>query len=260
MSKNLTSKISSLRTSHRLGLSLILALGFVPMLLTQQAYARATQATQASQYTITASAGSKGSISPSGSVAVNGGSSQTFTVTANSGYHIADVVVDSVHLGPQASPYSYTFSNVTSVHTISTIFGRVVNVDSLSGLVSAFPDQVAGDEIVIAPGTYNLDDTYGLIVTVNNMLIHGSTGNRDDVIILGDKMSSSAVVMQIFGFTPGAYGQYTTIMDMTIGQVGWSAIQMNGDESADYSWFTNLHIINCYEQFIKGAVVTTETT
>ena len=48
MLKNLTSRISSLRTSYRLGLSFILALVFVSMLFAQQAYAQAAaQATVA---------------------------------------------------------------------------------------------------------------------------------------------------------------------------------------------------------------------
>ena len=39
-------------------------------------------------YTITASAGTGGTISPSGAVTVTSGGSRTFTITANSGYRI----------------------------------------------------------------------------------------------------------------------------------------------------------------------------
>ena len=45
-------------------------------------------------YTITASAGTGGTISPTGSVSVNHGASQTFTITANTGYTISSVTVD----------------------------------------------------------------------------------------------------------------------------------------------------------------------
>ena len=41
-------------------------------------------------YTITASAGTGGSISPSGGVSVQSGANQTFTITPNTGYKIAD--------------------------------------------------------------------------------------------------------------------------------------------------------------------------
>jgi hypothetical protein len=70
-------------------------------------------------YTFTASAGANGSISPSGTVNVNQGSSQTFIITANTGYHAADVLVDGSSVGAVAS---YTFSSVTANHTISVSF------------------------------------------------------------------------------------------------------------------------------------------
>ncbi len=76
-------------------------------------------AVEAATYNITASAGINGSILPSGTILVNGGDSQTFTITANAGNRILDVSVDGVSQGPITS---YTFSNVTSDHTISASF------------------------------------------------------------------------------------------------------------------------------------------
>ncbi len=70
-------------------------------------------------HTITASAGPNGSISPSGSVIVNGGANQIFTITPSSNYHVLDVLVDGVSVGAVTS---YTFSNVTTNHTISASF------------------------------------------------------------------------------------------------------------------------------------------
>jgi len=69
--------------------------------------------------TITATAGSGGSISPSGSVSVDYGASQTFTITPGTGYHVADVEVDNVSQGALAS---YTFNNVTANHNIAASF------------------------------------------------------------------------------------------------------------------------------------------
>lgn len=78
-------------------------------------------------YTITASAGTGGSISPIGSTSVTSGSSQTYTITANSGYKIADVKVD----GSSVSAVSaYTFSNVTSAHTISATFASAASLSA----------------------------------------------------------------------------------------------------------------------------------
>jgi hypothetical protein len=68
---------------------------------------------------ITASAGANGSISPTGAVNVNCGADQGFTITANSGYHVADVLVDGGSVGAVTT---YTFTNVTANHTISASF------------------------------------------------------------------------------------------------------------------------------------------
>ncbi|HLF14665.1 MAG TPA: hypothetical protein VI932_07235, partial [Bacteroidota bacterium] len=70
-------------------------------------------------YTITASAGSGGTISPSGAVSVNHGSNQSFTISPNTGYHIDSVKVDGVNQGAIAA---YTFTNVTAGHTIAAYF------------------------------------------------------------------------------------------------------------------------------------------
>ncbi|MEW5767040.1 MAG: hypothetical protein AB1797_05345, partial [bacterium] len=80
---------------------------------------KAIETTVANTYTITASVGNNGSISPSGAVTVNHGGSQTFTITPNTGYHIADVKVDGSSVGAVST---YPFTNVTSNHTITATF------------------------------------------------------------------------------------------------------------------------------------------
>jgi predicted ester cyclase len=70
-------------------------------------------------YTITATAGDNGSIAPVGETTVDYGSDQTFTITADEGYHVLDVLVDGISAGAIAS---YTFTNVTADHTIAASF------------------------------------------------------------------------------------------------------------------------------------------
>jgi hypothetical protein len=72
-----------------------------------------------SAYTISASAGSKGSIGPSGTVAVASNASQTFTITPDGGYQVQTVVVDGVN---QGAITTYTFAKVTANHTIAATF------------------------------------------------------------------------------------------------------------------------------------------
>ena len=84
------------------------------------------------QYTITASAGTGGSIAPSGSVIVYAGTNQTFSITPNAGYYIAGVSVDNT---PQGMLSSYTFTNVQASHTIAATFATnpVITASAGSG-------------------------------------------------------------------------------------------------------------------------------
>ena len=70
-------------------------------------------------YTIKATAGTNGSISPSGWTSVSHGWDQTFTITPDKGYAVAKVLVDGKSVG---SVKSYTFKNVTKDHTIEVVF------------------------------------------------------------------------------------------------------------------------------------------
>ena len=72
-----------------------------------------------SYYTIKATAGTGGSISPSGDVSVREGRDQTFTITPDKGYAVANVKIDGRSIG---AVKSYTFENVRRTHTIEVIF------------------------------------------------------------------------------------------------------------------------------------------
>jgi hypothetical protein len=73
-------------------------------------------------HVIAASAGSGGTITPSGNVIVNEGSSQIFTITPDFGYVIDDVLVDGQSEGPVSD---YLFEYVTADHTIHATFEGV---------------------------------------------------------------------------------------------------------------------------------------
>lgn len=103
-------------------------------------------------YAITASAGTGGSISPS-SISVAGGGSKTFTITADEGYTISDVLVDGASVGAVSS---YTFSNLSSAHTIRAVFGEVEGLpyyvdDKGNSIFIGFASDVGGTMKYIAP-------------------------------------------------------------------------------------------------------------
>ena len=72
------------------------------------------------KYTITTSAGSNGSITPSATV--NYGSSKTINMSPSTGYEVNEVIVDGVNKGKITT---YTFNNITDNHTISVTFKKL---------------------------------------------------------------------------------------------------------------------------------------
>ena len=78
--------------------------------------------TGTTRYTIEASAGHGGGISPDGRVRVSRGSDKTFRITPDAGYEIADVLVDGESVGAVSR---YTFETVRKNHTIEAEFRAV---------------------------------------------------------------------------------------------------------------------------------------
>ena len=71
-------------------------------------------------YTITASAGAGGEISPSGEVIALPEEDKTFAMIPDNGYTVQKVIVDGIDIG---SVESYTFRNVNANHSIHVQFG-----------------------------------------------------------------------------------------------------------------------------------------
>ena len=70
-------------------------------------------------YKITATAGQGGLITPAGGIMVEAGQDKSFTIAPTRGYHIDDVLVDSVSQGAVSA---YTFDDVADNHTIAASF------------------------------------------------------------------------------------------------------------------------------------------
>ncbi|GFO53880.1 hypothetical protein GMSM_08870 [Geomonas sp. Red276] len=121
---------------------------------------------------ITASAGTGGTISPSGTVSVPSGGSQSFTITPASGYKIAAVTVDGASVGAVSS---YTFSNVTANHTIAASF---TSTTTATGAV--FAVNSGGPQYTSSTGdTYLADAKYsGGSLTSTSATINGTTDGK----------------------------------------------------------------------------------
>ncbi|MGD8523304.1 MAG: fibronectin type III domain-containing protein [Desulfobacterales bacterium] len=108
-------------------------------------------------HTITASAGSNGSISPSGTVTVNQGDNQSFSITPDQNYHVDDVLVDGLSMGAVSS---YTFVDVTGNHSITASF----ELDNQRPIADAGPNQTVTESALVSLNGSNSSDPGGSIV------------------------------------------------------------------------------------------------
>jgi hypothetical protein len=126
-------------------------------------------------YTITASAGTNGSVSPNGSTTVVSGVNQTYTITPNACYQIADVIVDGVSQGAVGT---FTFTNVTANHTISATFSSTATTNSTSITACNTYTWANNSQTYTASGTYTGTTTNcvteQLVLTINNSTTNGS--------------------------------------------------------------------------------------
>jgi FtsP/CotA-like multicopper oxidase with cupredoxin domain/putative cell wall-binding protein len=112
------------------------------------------------EYTITPTAGMGGAIAPSTAATVAAGSnSGTFTVTADSGFTIADVLVDGVSIGAASS---YRFTGVVSDHTIWALFAPdTYDIVSTAGAHGAISPDTTQSVAVGADRTYTITPDTG---------------------------------------------------------------------------------------------------
>ena len=130
----------------------------------------------ANTYTITATAGNGGTITPAGATTVAYNADRTYTIAANTGYHVSNVFVDGVSVGAVTS---YTFTGVTANHTIYAAFDLneftvTVNQPAHGAITPGTTTVLYGatPSFVIAPATgYNVT-----AITVN-----GSNVNLNNV-------------------------------------------------------------------------------
>ncbi len=137
-------------------------------------------------FTITSNCGPNGTISPKGVFSVNYGSSKTYTITPNDFYSVREVRVDGVNVGPVTS---YTFTNVTSDHTIVATFHAPLDIVLLGG------DFTAGTDTSLAPGAaVDLSWTVNASRAVGDPVwfeVFGSRTGGFDQVRTGAAMTSS---------------------------------------------------------------------
>ena len=151
-----------------------------------------------SYYTIKATAGTGGSISPSGNVSVREGRDQTFTITPDKGYAVANVKIDGKSIG---AVKSYTFENVRRTHTIEVIF------------MKANGNPQTGVFVDVATGSYYED-------AVDWAVENGITKGTDDTHFSPDGICTRAQAVTFLWRAAGSPKPETRAMPFTDVPVG----------------------------------------
>ncbi len=130
------------------------------------------------------------------------------------------------------------------------ITGRtVVNVSNVAELNAALSDcnsNNGGYTILLEDGIYNLQNNLLYISdNMSNLSIRSASGNREDVQLLGQGYVGN--VSHIFNVAADNF----TAADMTIGEVYYHAIQIQGENDADNCLIQNIHFVNTAEQMLK---------
>jgi len=100
-----------------------------------------TWSSPAPHFTIAATAANGGTIAPDGAVLVAGGHSQLFTITPDSCFVVADIIVDGASVGAVTS---YAFLNVSNHHSIEARFRTAVQVASIAFDAQQYPAAADG--------------------------------------------------------------------------------------------------------------------
>jgi uncharacterized repeat protein (TIGR02543 family) len=200
-------------------------------------------------FTITPSAGSNGSIDPSGSMSVNYGSTQSFTINPSTDYHVQDVLVDGGSVGAVTS---YTFMNLTENHTIAVTFA--INPITISTYTLTYTAGANGTISGTSPQTVNQGASSTAVTATPNGGYHfvswsdGSlTAARTDtnVTVNVDVSASFAININIHRYTLTAnvsgsgsvakspdqpsYTHGSSVQLMATPATGWHFVGWSGD-------------------------------
>ncbi len=146
-------------------------------------------------YTITATAGPNGAISPSGTIVLNYGESQTFNIIPDSQYRVAEVKVDGISVGPVTT---FTFSNIIANHSIEATF----EVENIPPVADAGPDQnVITGQLATLNGSESYDPE-GAMITFHWTFLKVPEGSSVTDDSLSDINSAKPQ------FTPDVNGMY----------------------------------------------------
>ena len=152
-----------------------------------------------SYYTIKATAGAGGSITPSGNVSVREGRDKTFTITPDKGYAVFNVKIDGRSIG---AVKSYIFENVKRAHTIEVSFTR------------------ANEFIDVPAGSYYYD---AVLWAVENGITTGASASRFDPNGICTRAQAVAFLWRAAG-SPAPRSHAMPFTDVPVGSYYYDAV------------------------------------
>ena len=186
-------------------------------------------------FTIAATAGSGGIIAPQGNVPIDQGSDITFTITPDPGYSVNEVRVDGDAVDIATS---YTFSNVSSNHTIAVDFA----LNPLPPVADAGPDQyVIEGATVTLDGSQSSDPndaivTYQWNQTGGPALMLSDANAIRPTFVAAPLTGDASVIFQLTVFDSGGDSDSDTV-EIVITENG---IQSIPDNAVTFKTTTNL--------------------
>ena len=226
-------------------------------------------------YTITASSGTNGTVSPAGTTTLNVGASQVYTITPSSGYSVSSITVD----GSTVSPVStYTFAAVSGSHTIAATFAS-----STLTIGQVYGGGVIGYLLLPGDAGYSSTVQHGLIVAVIDQssgaqwgcagATNGAagtaigTGAANTTAILSHCTTTGIAAYLCHNYTGGGFTDWYLpskdelnqfYVNRTAIATGASLASGNGFVTSNY-WCSseNASVFAWYQTFLTGAQTTT---
>ncbi len=206
------------------------------------------------EYPVTASAGTNGTISETGSTNVCSGTDKTYTVTPDAGYHIEDVAVDGTSIG---NTPPFTISNVTGSHTIAATFAPDCTTPSItsatggsvcgSGTVSLSASASAGTLNWYASSTGGTSLQTGGTYTPNVTATTTYYVEATDASCVSSRTAVTATVNSVPSASASAtdvscYGQATGSVTVT-GSGGTPSYTVSGDATTGLAAGTYNYVV-----------------
>lgn len=192
-------------------------------------------------YTITATAGAHGSISPQGATAVTSNTDQTYTITPDKEYAVATLTVDGVNL---ALATEYTFTQVSAAHSINVTFVLANIAPPIVTIVGDNPLNINTGKTFVDPGVTATESDGSTLITDSTRIVRTmatADGARLTTINTTTGSSGNVITYTVTGADGGVAITTRTVnvIDVTPPTISDVATPIITSDSAAIVWKTN---------------------